>query len=92
MAIALHRCKNLWVKFPGQPCWRVQNALDESGVEYEVDKLPWPGNRDETIGRTGQKAYPWIEFDDGSIFREESKDMAQRIRDGKLAEAPRLQR
>jgi hypothetical protein len=83
---------NTWVKFPGHPCWRVPKALDESGVEYEVDKLPWPGNRDDTISRTGHKAYPWIEFEDGSIYREESKDMAQRIRDGKLAEAPRLQR
>jgi Glutathione S-transferase, N-terminal domain len=92
MAIVLHRCKNLWVKFPGHPCWRAQKALDESGVEYEVDQLPWPGNRDETIRHTGQKAYPWIEFEDGSIYREESEDMAQRIRVGKLAGAPRLQR
>jgi hypothetical protein len=37
-------------------------------------------------------AYRWIEFEDGSTYREESKDMAQRIRDGKLDEAPRLQR
>jgi len=92
MAIVLHRCNNLWVRFSGHPCWRVQKALDESGVEHEVDKLPWPGNRDETIRHNGQKVYPWIEFDDGSIYREESKDMAQRIRDGELAEAPRLQR
>ena len=27
-----------------------------------------------------------IEFEDGSIYREESKDMAARIRDGKLRE------
>ena len=82
----------MWIKVGGHPCWRVQKALDEAGVEYEVDRLPWPGNRDETIRRTGQKAYPWIEFEDGSIYREESKAMAQQIRDGKLEEAPRLQR
>jgi hypothetical protein len=91
MAVKLHRCKNMWVKFPGHPCWKVQKALDEAGVEYTVDPLPWPGNRDETERQTGQKKYPWIEFEDGSIYREESKDMAQRIRDGKLNEAPRLQ-
>jgi glutathione S-transferase-like protein len=82
----------MWIKVGGHPCWRVQKALDEAGVEYEVDRLPWPGHRDETISRTGQKSYPWIEFEDGSIYREESKAMAQQIRDGKLEEAPRLQR
>ncbi len=92
MAITLHRCKNMWIKLGGHPCWRVQKALDDAGVEYTVDPLPWPGGRDETLRRTGQKKYPWIEFEDGSIYREESKDMVQRIRDGKLAEAPRLQR
>jgi hypothetical protein len=40
---------------------------------------------------TGQKRFPWIEFEDASVYREESKDMAQRIRDGKLQEAPRAQ-
>jgi hypothetical protein len=30
--------------------------------------------------RTGQKKYPWIEFEDGSVYREESKDMAATIR------------
>jgi len=89
MAIKLHRCKNVWIKFGGHPCWRVQKALDEAGIEYEVDRMPWPGNREETERRTGQKKYPWIEFEDGSIYREESKDMAQRINDGTLNQAPR---
>jgi glutathione S-transferase len=92
MAITLHRCNNIWVKFGGHPCWKVQKALDEQGIPYEVDRLPWsPRKRDETERRTGQKKYPWIEFEDGSIYREESKDMAQRIRDGKLTDAPRAQ-
>ena len=89
MAIKLHRCKNVWIKFGGHPCWRVQKALDDAGIEYEVDRMPWPGNREETERRTGQKKYPWIEFDDGSIYREESKDMAQRVKDGTLNQAPR---
>jgi hypothetical protein len=89
MAIKLHRCKNVWIKFGGHPCWRVQKALDDAGIEYEVDRMPWPGNREETERRTGQKKYPWIEFEDGSIYREESKDMAQRIKDGMLNQAPR---
>ena len=89
MAIKLHRCRNVWIKFGGHPCWRVQKALDDAGIEYEVDRMPWPGNREETERRTGQKKYPWIEFEDGSIYREESKDMAQRINDGTLNQAPR---
>ena len=48
--------------------------------------MPW--KRDETEQRTGQKKYPWIEFEDGSIYREESKDMAQRIQEGKLKRSP----
>jgi hypothetical protein len=92
MAIMLHRCRNVWAKFNAHPCWRVQKALDETGVEYELDLMPWPFGREVTISRTGQRWYPWIEFEDGSVYREESKDMAQRVRDGKLAEAPRLQR
>jgi glutathione S-transferase len=90
MAIKLHRCNNLWVRFGGHPCWRVQKALDDAGIEYEIDPMPWsPRKREETERRTGARKYPWIEFEDGSIYREESKDMAQRIRDGKLNEAPR---
>ena len=91
MAIKLHRCSNVFVKVGGHPCWKVQSALDEQGIEYELVKMPvmrW--NREETEKATGQKKYPWIEFEDGSIYREESKEMAQRIADGKLNEAPRL--
>jgi hypothetical protein len=91
MAIKLHRCKNVWVKFAGHPCWRVQKALDDAGIEYELDRMPWsPRKREETERRTGQTKYPWIEFEDGSVYREESKDMAQRIKDGRLNEAPRM--
>ena len=84
MAIKFHRCKNIWIKAAGHPCWRVQTALDERGLEYELVKEPWPFGRDDTAARTGQKKYPWIEFEDGSIYREESKDMAETIRAGRL--------
>ena len=90
MAVKLHRCVNLWVKGP-HPCWKVQKALDDAGVNYEIVKEKYFGARPETVERTGQKRFPWIEFEDGSVYREESKDMAARIREGKLTEAPRLQ-
>ena len=87
MAVKLYRCSNLWVKIGGHPCWKVQKALDEQGVDYEV--VPGPvrrGKRDQLETLSGQRQYPVIQFEDGSIYREESKDMAERIRAGKLFE------
>ena len=84
MAIKLHRCKNIWVKFGGHACWKVQKALDDAGVNYEIVKEKYRGPREETVSRTGQKKFPWIEFEDGSVYRAESKEMAERIRSGKL--------
>ncbi len=87
MAVKLHRCSNMWVKLSGHPCWRVQKALDEQGVEYEIVKGPWlPGKRSDLEQLSGQRKYPVIEFEDGTSYRAESKEMAQRIRDGKLFE------
>jgi glutaredoxin len=89
MAVKLHRCSVMWVKLGGHPCWRVQKALDETGVEYEVVKEGSSfksASRVRTLEKTGQKQFPWIEFEDGSIYREESKDMAATIRVGKLDE------
>jgi Glutathione S-transferase, N-terminal domain len=86
MAVKLYRCKNIWVKSGGHPCWRVQKALDDQGVEYEVVPGPWPGRgkRDEIERLSGQAKYPVIQFEDGSVYREESKDMAATIMAGKL--------
>jgi hypothetical protein len=86
MAVKLHRCKNVWVKLPGHPCWKVQKALAEQGIDYEIVKEPWMGDRTNTVEHTGQKKFPWIEFEDGSIYREESKDMAETIRSGRLSD------
>jgi glutaredoxin len=87
MAVKLYRCSNTWVKLQGHPCWRVQSALDEQGIEYEVVKGPLrKGKRDEIERLSGQRAYPVIRFEDGSAYREESKKMAATIRAGKLDE------
>ena len=88
MAVKLHRCKNMWAKFGTHPCWKVQKALDERGVDYEVVPGPWPSRKKPTavIAGTGQPLYPGIEFEDGSWYREESKDMVQTILDGRLME------
>ena len=88
MALKLHRCGNMWVKLDGHPCWRVQKALDDQGIAYEVVTGPWPGRKSRTavIEGTGQSSYPAIEFEDGSWYREPSKEMAQTIREGRLME------
>jgi glutaredoxin len=92
MAVMLHRCSAMWVKLGGHPCWRVQKALDESGVEYELVQEGASfkrSSRERTTEKTGQKKFPWIEFEDGSVYREESKAMAETIQAGKLDERRR---
>jgi glutathione S-transferase len=85
MAVKLHRCPVMFAKIEGHPCWKVQKALDEQGIEYEVVKGPLrPGKRDELEQLSGQRKYPAIEFEDGSVYRDESEAMAKRIRAGKL--------
>jgi glutaredoxin len=87
MSVRLHRCPNLWVKLGGHPCWKVQKALDEAGVEYEIVKGPLRrGKRDDIERLSGQRQYPVIEFEDGSVYREESKEMAATIAAGRLDE------
>jgi glutathione S-transferase len=89
MAVKLHRCPSMWVKIDAHPCWRVQKALDEEGVDYEVVKGPLRrGSRDDLERLSGQRRYPVIELEDGSVYRDESKEMAERIRAGELFSEP----
>jgi glutathione S-transferase len=85
MAVKLHRCPATFVKLSGHPCWKVQKALDDAGVEYEVVKGSFRKSRRDDLERlSGQRRYPVIEFEDGSAYREESSAMAERIRAGEL--------
>jgi glutathione S-transferase len=86
MAVKLHRCSTTWLKIEGHPCWRVQKALDEKGIDYELVKHPgFPrGRRTEVKEMTGQTRLPVLELEDGRLIREESKDLAQKIRAGEL--------
>jgi glutathione S-transferase len=86
MAVKLHRCRLMWVKIGAHPCWKVQKALDEQGVDYEVVRGPLR-DRSGVEEVSGQTKYPVIEFEDGRVYRDESVEMAKRIRDGKLFEA-----
>ncbi|HEX3040812.1 MAG TPA: glutathione S-transferase N-terminal domain-containing protein [Solirubrobacterales bacterium] len=85
MAVKLHRCSLMFVKIDAHPCWKVQKALDEQGIDYEVVKGPLrPGKRTELEQLSKQNKYPVIEFEDGKVYRDESSDMAKRIRAGEL--------
>jgi hypothetical protein len=65
----------------------VEKALKDMGIGYALAPGPYrPGKRDEMLEHTGQKLYPAIEFEDGTWYRAESKDMERTIRDGKLME------
>jgi hypothetical protein len=89
MAVKLHRCSNMWVKISGHPCWRVQKALDDAGIDYEVVKHPAPrSKRTEYMELTGQKLFPAVQLEDGTVIRRESKELAEMIRSGALSAPP----
>ena len=79
--VKLHRCSWTFLKTDLDACHRVQRALDEQGVEYEVVKHGFgKGKRPEVVELSGQKLLPVLELEDGSVYRAESSDMAQRTR------------
>ena len=86
--IKLHRCPTIWLKVSGHPCWRVQKALDDQGIDYELVKAPHRrGKRTRVMELTGQNKLPVIELEDGTAYREDSKQMEERIRAGRLQDA-----
>lgn len=90
MSVKLHRCGATWFKLDAHPCWVVEKALREQGIEYEIVKEAWPrrSKRTDVIAATGQSAVPAIELADGTWYREQSKDMANAIRSGRLGKTP----
>ena len=86
--VKLHRCPFTFLRSETlSPCYRVQRALDEQGIDYDIVKEPLlPSRRQELIRMSGQKLLPVIEFEDASAYRAESKDMAAAIREGRLFE------
>jgi glutathione S-transferase len=86
MAVKLHRCATTWLRIDAHPCWRVQKALDEMEVPYEVVTHPFlRGSRDRLEELTGQRKLPAVELADGSVIREESKELAAKVRAGEIA-------
>ncbi len=86
--VKLHRCPFTFVHNNLDHCWKVQKALDEEGIEYEVIKEPiYPrGRRTDVIQISGQHMLPVIEYEDGTAYRAESAEMAETISAGRLFE------
>lgn len=87
MPIKLHRCSKTWMRLGLEPCWKVQRELDRKGIEYELVVGPERrSKRDRLEALSGQRLYPVIEFEDGTSYRADSKEMAARIAAGDLPE------
>ncbi len=87
MAVKLHRCSTMFIKGP-HPCWKVQKALDDAGIDYEVVKHPVRrSKRDEYVKLTGQKLYPAIELEDGTVIRRESAELVEMVKSGQIGAA-----
>ncbi len=86
--IKFHRCPFTFLRTDLDSCWKVQRALDEQGIAYEIVKEPSlpRGRRKDVKKLSGQQWLPVIEFEDGSAYRAESSDMAAEIRAGRLFE------
>ena len=52
----------------------------DQGIAYETVHQ----DREAVEAGTGQRKFPAIQLEDGSWYREESKEMASRIREGRL--------
>ena len=84
MAIKLHTCGNTWIH-GAHPCWKVKKALQDQGIAFEEVGNPLRKGKREDLERiSGQRKLPVIEFEDGTAYRAESKDMAAKINAGGL--------
>ena len=85
MAVKLYRCSNTWIKGP-HPCWQVQKALDQAGVDYELVLGPVRrGKREQMVELTGQRVYPAIQREDGTVVKKESKELVAMIQGGEFS-------
>lgn len=86
--VTLHRCSWTFLHTDIDACWKVQRALDEQGIAYDVVKHGYgKGKRPRVEQLSGQSKLPVLELEDGSPYRAESDDMAARVRSGDLSSA-----
>ena len=85
--VKLHRCSYTFLHVNADACWRMQKALDEQGVDYEVVKHGYgksEKSRSEVVELSGQKLVPVLELADGTVYREETDDMVAKLKSGEL--------
>ena len=85
--IKLHRCSYTFLHFNADACWRLQKALDEQGVEYELVTHGYgksEKSRADVVELSGQKYLPLLELEDGTVIREETDDMVAKVKAGQL--------
>ncbi len=82
--VTLHRCPLKFIHFR-HGCHDVARALEEEGIEHDVNTVPLHRPKREEVERiSGQRMVPVIEFADGSAYRAESAEMVEEIRAGRL--------
>ena len=85
--VKLHRCSWTFLHTDMDSCWKVERALKEEGIPYEVVKHGYgksDNSRAEVIELSDQKLLPVLELPSGEVYRAESDDMAARVRSGGL--------
>ncbi len=84
-SVKLHRCSWTFLHTDLDACWKVQRALDEQHIDYEVVTHGYVKRaRAKLRALSGQRWLPVIEFEDGRAYRAESDEMAARVRAGRL--------
>ena len=85
MAVKLYRCGNTWAKFGGIRAGRCRrrstnraSSTRSSQARGRAGRAAPPSSREPA-----SRSYPAIQFEDGSWYREQSKDMAHTIREGR---------
>jgi glutathione S-transferase len=85
--VKLHRCSYTFLHVDADRCWRLQKALDEKGVDYEIVKHGFgksEKSRAGVVALSGQKYLPVLELPDGTVYREETDLMVAKIKAGEL--------
>jgi glutathione S-transferase len=86
--VKLHRCSYTFLHVNADACWRLQKALDEQGVQYEIVKHGFGKSekaRADVVKLSGQKYLPVLELADGTVYREETDDMIAKLKSGELS-------
>jgi hypothetical protein len=87
-SVKLHRCSWTFLHSDLDTCWRVQRALVDQGIDFEIVKHGYgKSHREAVVQLSGQKWLPVVEFEDGTPYRAETDDMVQHIRAGNLFSA-----